>query len=66
VEEEESFQIHGADACGHVVCEGSEGERKEMRGSRDSKIVQVISSCECVKFQRMERCMREKQRKEGS
>lgn len=64
MQEEQSFQIHGADASCHVVCEGSERERQEVGGSRHGEIIQIICSCECIKLQWMQRSIREKQGKE--
>jgi hypothetical protein len=44
VKEEETFEINWANVLGHFVCEGSQGEGKEVRGSRNGEVIQVMRS----------------------
>ncbi|KAF8574620.1 hypothetical protein K439DRAFT_1624186 [Ramaria rubella] len=48
VEEEEVFEVDGADALGGVICEHWEGEGEEVQGDADGNTVEVVFSSKGV------------------
>jgi hypothetical protein len=62
MQEEEALDVYCADFFCHIVGEGGEGERQEMRGGRHGEIIEVMGRWKCIHFYWIDGCMRQEYR----